>query len=166
MCWYDGPGNRQVVKPEDWLASIFAEVQKFYMSNQSPTRLTNLKLSMFVTTDKPHKFHPFLNCKGAECKHLLPALEWVCRRSLHGRAGKHHETHMVEALAALSELVALFDIAGYVLSEPQFALAKVLRDNFFTAYDKLHNWALSVESMSFHIVPKFHMFFWLKTPGI
>ena len=77
---------------------------------KSPTRLTNLKLSMFVTTDKPHKFHPFLNCKGAECKHLLPALEWVCRRSLVGRPGKHHETQMAEALAALSELVALFDI--------------------------------------------------------
>ena len=161
MCWYDGAGKRQVVKPDDRLAIVFAKVQEFYKANNTPTRLTNLRVSMFTSADKPHRDHPTLSCKAAESKHLLPALTSVCKQVLKGRDGKQHEKHMVRGLDALTELVTLFDDADIVLTEEEFHRAQVLRDEFFTVYDKLNEWAVNSGSQSFHIVQKFHMFFHL-----
>ena len=160
MCWYDGAGKRQVVKPDERLAMVFAQVQQFYKANDTPTRLTNLLVSMFTAADKPHRDHPTLNCKAAESKHLLPAFASVCKKVLKGRHGKHHEKLMVRGLKSLTELVSVFDDADIVLPEEEFHRVQVLRDEFvFTVYDKLNEWAVNAGSQSFHIVQKFHMFF-------
>ena len=77
MCWKDGPGMHQTVSPCKRLALIFTRIQEHYKDLGSPTRLTNLKLSMFTKEKSPHATYPFLTAKGAECKHLGPALKRV-----------------------------------------------------------------------------------------
>ncbi len=131
MCWCDGAGKRQVVKPDDMLAIFVEQVQKFHKANDTPTWLTNLRVSMFTSVDKPHRDHPTLSCKAAESKHLLPALTSVCQQVLKGRNGKQHEKHMVRGLEALTELVSVFDVADIVLTEEEFHRAQFRRDEFF-----------------------------------
>ena len=131
MCWYDGAGKRQVVKPDERLAIVFAQVQQFYKANDTPTRLTNLRVSTFTSADKPHRDHPTLSCKAAESKHLLPALASVCKQVLKGRHGKHHEKLMVRGLESLTELVSVFDDADIVLSEEDFTECNCSEMSFF-----------------------------------
>ena len=64
------------------LLLIFQQIQVQYRLQETPTRLTKLKLSMFTKEDKPWAQSPFPNCKGAEKKRLAPALLEVCKAVL------------------------------------------------------------------------------------
>ena len=80
MCWLDPITGHQVVKPQERLAVIFTEVQKFYKMQGAGTVLTNLKLNMFTNEKSPHQSHAFLDAKGGGCKWLAPALLEVMKK--------------------------------------------------------------------------------------
>ena len=73
LCWFEGPGKTTQKKPWERLALIFQHVQGEYSKQGIASRLTNLRLSMF-TDPKPWAKNASLDCKGAEARHLLPAL--------------------------------------------------------------------------------------------
>jgi len=156
MCWSEPPGTRQRVKPCQRLGVIFEQVQAQYREQSAVTRLTNLKLSMFTSEDKPWKDHPFLGCKGGECKHLAPALLEVCKIVLDYANPLHKR--MVSCLENLVNLVKVFDDAGVFLSPDEYARALEKAEQFLEDYSWLNKWACDNGRQHFHIVMKFHTF--------
>ena len=131
LCYYDGRG-RQTVAASDRLATIFEEVQKVYAEVKAPTRLTNLRLSMFTDPKSPHKKYPSLHCKASELKHFAPALLVVLRAMLD--ESMEHHMNMLECLQALCKLGQVFDEAGILLTKEEFRQAMSLGKRFFEAY--------------------------------
>jgi len=129
-CWR--AKGRQQNRPTDVLAGVFSQIQDVYKELRTPTRCTNLRLSMFTNPDKPHAEWAFLKLKGAETKHILKPLaliaENVCKTS------NLEVDHRVSAcLAAMDKLVDALDAAGMFLTEDQHAEVKALSILFFWA---------------------------------
>ena len=154
ICWIAGPG-RQSALPSERLALVFSEVQAYYKSHLSTTRLTNLRVSMFTKEDKPHQTYAFFNGKASESKYFLPALLHVAKLTLDSTSALH--AHVIGAMETIHGLVRVFDTAGIVLTAPEFQCAKNLVCEFFTHYDCCNAWAVGEGRLLFHIVPKFHM---------
>ena len=143
--------------PAERLALIFGLIQAKYKALGSGTRLTNLKLSMFTDKQKPHQSPPFLDCKGAEAKHLLPALLLVCQDGLlHDKIPCERE--MLRALKAMDDLVQLWDISDMFLAHNDFVKSLTFASEFLQAYEALAKWAEDMGKHHFHIVMKHHMF--------
>lgn len=159
LCWKEGPGRVQTVSPCKRLGLIFEQVQKVYRDNATPTRLTNLKLSMFVKESAPHAQFPFLKSKGAECKHLAPALLHVCKLILD--ANNPVDQQIVSALESMCTLVEVYDQCGMFLSEADHRTALQKAEMFLDSYDWLQKWALSLDRKLFHAAIKFHTFWHL-----
>ena len=158
LCWKEGPGA-QVVQPCKRLALIFEQIQYHYKNQEAATRLTNLKMSMFTNLARPHSQHAFLSAKGAECKHLGPALLEVCKAALD--PNNEVDNHIVMALEGITNLVALFDACSMFLSDAEYAEALVHAEQFLNHYDSLNKWALEKGRLLFHVVIKFHTFWHL-----
>ena len=62
----DGAGRRQRVSPKARLGVIFEMIQEFYSAHSGGTRMTNLKLKMFVNAAEPHQNHPLLTTKAVQ----------------------------------------------------------------------------------------------------
>lgn len=154
LCFLEGKG-KQHVKPSERLALLFTEIQEEYKKNKATCRLTNLKLSMITDPKSPHKDYPVLQCKAAECKHLMFALVGVVKKML-DKSNEMHK-HMVQALASLASLVQLFDEAGMFLDKRTCGKAHALAHSFFHSYSWLNEWATRNDLYLFHITIKFHM---------
>ena len=135
---------------------MFDGVQQQYKKLESRTRLTDLRLSMFTNPKKPHAQHAFLEVKGAECKHLAPALLKVCQQ-LHDKEDEAEE-HMLTALEATVELVKILDGAVLFLSASESAQAEDLAKVFLDSYAWLSDWSLEKGKLLFHKVMKHHTF--------
>jgi hypothetical protein len=160
MCFSDPPGRPQRVDPSTRLAIIFREVQKAYTDARTPTRLTNLKLSMFCKKKAPFAQHPALSAKAGESKHFALALLQVCKEVLD--KGSAVDQHIVRALQNICEVVALFDATDIFLTDKQSSKALNLALAFLDDYAWLHNWAESQDKNLFHTGPlKFHTFYHL-----
>ena len=155
MCWKEGPG-RQAVPPCKRLALIFAAIQRSYAANNTPARLTNLKLSMFCKEASPHNDWPFLLAKGAESKHLAPALLEVCKAILNPT--EEVDKHIVTSLEEMTQLVSMFDKAGMFLQPQEHKEALAKAEGFLDSYSWLNKWALEKGRSLFHIVIKHHTF--------
>ena len=123
----------------------------------STTRLTNLKLSMFTDKQKPHQNPPFLNCKGSEAKHLLPALLLVCQDGLL-KDKIPCEREMLRALKSMDDLIQLWDVSDMFLPHNDFVKSLTLASQFLQAYEALAKWAEDMSKLHFHVVMKHHMF--------
>ena len=158
LCWHDGVGAgvRQKIEPRQRLGLIFEALQKEYKRQQSPTRLTNLRLSMICDTAAPHSSYPALKAKGAESKWLAPAFLPVCKALL--QPSLEHEAAMLRALQSMCDLIALFDDSGMFLSSNAWKQACALAKGFLDTYAQLHEWAAEANRKLFHIVFKFHTF--------
>ena len=156
ICCRDGPGEHQTVQPWKRLALLFEQIQVFYTEHRTETRLTNLKLSMFTKVKSPHSEYAFLNAKGSECKHLAPALLWVCRQVLD--ASDPVDQHIVRCLEGLTGVVQIFDNAGPFLTNTEYEAALGKAEQHLVCYDWLNKWAVENERMLFHIVIKHHTF--------
>ena len=153
LCYFDGK-HKQSVKPTDRLALIFDQVQSVYREKQSPTRLTNLKLSMITDPKKPHAQFAKLDCKGAEMKHFCCAFLPVLKTLLDAGIPEHKD--MIDALQAMVGLVELFDSIGYFPTSKQYAKARDLEKRFFHHYSSLSQWADKNDRLLFHVVMKHH----------
>ena len=154
ICWRDGKGRVQRISPVERLGVVFEMIQEHYNAHPgSGSRLSNLKMSMFVNENKPHKQHPFLATKGNEMKHLLPAMLHACTMVL---GTNQVEQDMLKALSAMVDLVSLFDSCGMMLTSSEHGSALRHAMDFLTCYQALNFWAVAQESQSFHFVPKFH----------
>ena len=156
---YDGPGVRnQAVPAQTRLALIWAKIQEYYVTNKTPTRLTNLKAKMFCDPDKVHANWPALNTKAGETKHLLPALLFVTRL-LNDSSPLH--THMIEAMRFMLAIILVWDQADAVLTTEEAGKCMDLMGSFYREYNWLNIWASENERYLFHVVQKFHMFYHL-----
>ena len=64
---------------------------------------------MFTKEKTPHSTHALLTSKGAECKHLAPALKKVCQDVFD--SGHVIEMHMITALESITAETEMFDKA-------------------------------------------------------
>ena len=155
LCYNDGPG-RQKVPAEKRLGLLWASLQKEYSNLRSPTRLTNLRLTMFTDPGKPHSSHPALNCKGSEARHFLPPFLKLCKGLLNKEIW--HEAAMLECMQNMQDLMGIFDKADVVPTAAEHKEAMTLGKGFLDHYSMLHTWALEEGKHLFHIVHKFHTF--------
>jgi len=146
LIYNDGPG-RQKVAPQQRLSLLWEALQKEYKALKTPTRLTNLKLSMFVDQAKPHSAHPCLNCKGSEARHLLLPLLNVCKVLLDEKIW--HEAAMLEAMQHMHKLVELFGLADIVPTHAEFNKAMTFAKGFLDNYSWLNDWALEEGKLLF-----------------
>jgi hypothetical protein len=111
---------------------------------------------MFTSTKTPHAQHAFLNSKGAENKHLAPALLKVC----HDVLDQSHPVHLniIKALEGIVGVVDIFDKAGIYLETSEYYMALKKAETFFEHYDWLHSWAVAEDRNLFHVVMKHHTF--------
>lgn len=157
LCWKQPPGHHQTVNPATRLGIIFEHVQAFYKANMTPTRLTNLRLSMFTSVKSPFANKPALSTKAAESKHLLPALFAVCKAVLDPAI--EVDRHIVSSLGNMDKLVKTFDQADIFLTESEFDLVRESAEFFLDNYAHLHSWAEEHGRNLFHTGPlKFHTF--------
>jgi hypothetical protein len=157
MCWKDPPPRPQAVNPARRLAVIFEHVQSFYKENQSPTRLTNLRLSMFASTKAPFASHPQLSTKAAESKHFAPALLHVCKAALDPE--NEVEQKIVRSMESICQVVDTFDKASEFLTEAEFKVASSCAEQLLEDYAWLREWAERSSRNLFHTGPlKFHTF--------
>ena len=153
-CWRSK--GRQLTKPSETLASIFSQVQLIYRELNSPTRCTNLKLSMLTNPDKPHADWAFLKLKGAETKHILKPLALIAENVC--AASTLEIDHRIAAcLKAMDRLVDILDESDMFLTAEQHSELKAASVLFFGHYSWLRSWAETNERFLFHVTIKFHM---------
>ena len=153
-CWYDT--EAQVVKPCQRLGIIFKEIQEVYKEQKTSCRLTNLVLKMFTNPQSPWKDWAFLSTKGAEGKHLAPALLKVCKNLLDGSREEHF--HMITCLQCMCEVVQIWDEAGLFLTKSEYKKAWQKAQQCMSEYQWLEAWSKDNDRKSFHIVNKHHSF--------
>ena len=154
MCWFN-PG-RQKKNPQERLAVVWEALQKAYKELESPTRLTNLKLSMFTDPKNPHSSYPSLSIKGSEAKHMLPAFLVVCRSLL--QADLYQERCMLDCMEHLQQVVDLYSDADIILTTAEWEKVFTLGKGFLNIYSMLNAWAQEQERLLFHKVYKHHSF--------
>ena len=154
---FQGARQRQAVSPADRLAIIFDKIQEFYSRSDTDcrTRLTNLRLSMFITEDKAYSKFPSLNTKGGETKHLLPAMCWLM--SLLNNDTELHQ-HIFTALVAINKFVLVADQTDWVPTTREADRLVKYAKRFLQHYKWLEDWAISEDRKLFHATIKFHMF--------
>ena len=136
-------------------------VQGEYSKQGVASRLTNPRLSTLTDPKKPWVKNASLDCKGAEARHLLPALFPVLKLMLSlekdEALGKVHE-QMLCAAESLEKLVSLWDGASTILTAAEYEESLALGKALLDAYLFLHHWSLEKDRCSFHIVAKHHTF--------
>eukprot|EP00435_Cladocopium_sp_Y103_P046283 s399_g13.t1 len=116
LCWFN-PG-RQNRSPQERLAVVWEALQKAYKELESPTRLSNLRLTIFTDPKNPRTSYPFLSIKGSEAKHMLPAFLVVCRSLL--QADVYQERCMLDCMEHLQKVVDLYGDADIVLTTAEW----------------------------------------------
>ena len=153
MTWSQGPG-RQAAPPSDRLASIFSRVQKLYVEFGTSTRLTNLRLSMFTSPDKPHADYAFLNVKGSEAKHLLKPLTVI---SLQDCKNTDFDRRRAACLVEMNHIVEIMDHADIFLTAEEQSHLEAALLKFLGHYSWLNSFCVRENRYLFHMVIKFHM---------
>ena len=151
-----GPGRRQKKPPQERLAILWEALQKAYVHMKPTTRVTNLKLSMFVNVKEPHSSYPALNLKGSESKHFLPAFLEVCQTLLDRAVWQ--EGCMLDCMQSMQSLVDLYNQADIIPSAQEHEQAMTFAKGFLDTYSFLQEWALEEGRLLFHVVHKFHSF--------
>lgn len=154
--YYDGVGKTQKVSPEKRLGSIFEAVQKEYVAQETPTRVTNLRLSMLCNPKEPHKSMAQLDLKASETKWFLQAFAPVLQNLV--SLEKEHEATMLQAVEDMAKLTDLFDQGDVFLTNGEWLKAMKLGESFLKKYSSLSAWALEKGRSLFHIVMKHHTF--------
>ena len=154
MC-YRHHVRRQPVPPRTKLTSIFTSAQILWTHNHSPTRMTNLSLSMFTDPDRPHQGHQMLKAKAAECKHFIPVLAIIARAVADGSEYDEHRARLLEGLAAFGRLM---DESHIVPTDAQAEKAITIMEDVLTHADWLKQTSERDGSDRFHIVFKHHFF--------
>ena len=136
------------------LGVIFSRVQELYKDHKSTTRLTNLRLSMFMDEAKHWKSEPVLKIKGSEAKPLLPCLTTYSKEI---NKGSDHDERLVAAFESIFNFVKLIDESGDFLTTGEADLALELCLAFLDHSEGLEEWALQADRLEYHRVPKYHM---------
>jgi hypothetical protein len=123
LVYNDGPG-RQKKSPQDRLSILRAALQKVCSQLKPTTRVTNLKLPMFVDPKVPHASHPALSLKGSESKHFLPAFLQVCKTLLDRDVWQ--EACILDSMQAMQDLVDVCNKADIIPTEAEFGEAMAL----------------------------------------
>lgn len=156
LVYHDGPSRRQSKAPEERLSISWTALQKVYGELRPPTRVTNLKLSMFVDVKQPHASYPTLSLKGGESRHFLPAMLEVCKSILDPNIWQ--ESCMLDCMKAMQGLVDVYNSADIIPTPAEFKEAMAFAKGFLDTYSFLNEWALEEGKKLFHVVHKFHTF--------
>ena len=155
LVYHDVPG-RQKKPPQERLSLVRTALQRAYEETQPTTRVTNLKLSMFVDPKQPHAAPPALSVKGSESKHLLPSCLQVCKSLL--KRDIWHESCMLDALQGMQQLVEVYNKVHVIPTAAEDKDAMTFAPEFLDTYSFLREWALEEGKLLFHVVHKFHTF--------
>ena len=147
--------GRRIKQPEDILGTIFDQVQREYVNLQTRSRITNLKLSMFTSPDKPWANQPFLKLKAAETKHLLKPLARIAALR---PPNDEVDARIAEAFRNIDTVVDILDVADTFLTPQQHQDLKTATVLFLGNYQWLHDWSAREDGSYFNITIKFHMF--------
>lgn len=146
--------GRQAVAPQVRLGFIFKRIQELYKETNAPTRITNLRFSMFTQEDKPWADWSFLKTKGAETKHLLPCIAQISRELCTGCDSDMRRTAALDAMVAF---VRILDNNQFFLTSAEADSAELLSNTFLGHYAWLNAWASREERYCYHVTIKFHM---------
>ena len=150
---YGGTGSELPVSGR--MALVWNKIQDVYARSGSPTssKLTNLQVSMFVDSQKPHQGHPFLKVKASEMKYLIPALVYFCKKmNDDSEIGKAR----LDAATSIEQFCLLLDVSPVVPNDSQAAKAIDTMNKFLFEYGKLKSLSESDGNL-YHSVPKMHM---------
>ena len=120
------------MSPEKRLGSIFEAVQKEYVAQETPTRATNLRLSMLRNPKEPHKSMAQLDLKASETKWFLQAFAPVLQNLV--SLEKEHEATMLQAMEDMAKLSDLFDQGDVFLTNGEWLKAVKLGESFLKKY--------------------------------
>ena len=120
--------GKQNVPPAARLAVIWQELQTFYKSKNTSTRLTSLQMSMIINPDKPHSEYPSLKTKASETKHLMDFFVQLTKQTLDG---SDQNTWKYQAAAAIRNFCYLLDSSPVVPSAQEAAKAERFMKVFF-----------------------------------
>ena len=148
-CFYEGPTKRAAKKHQDRLAVLFSQIQIQYSEQECKNRLTNLKLSMICDSKKPWPKSAVLECKGAEARHLLPALIPVTQAAF-AETMEDCEDHMLRASTSLEKL-RMWDDLGTFPTTAEYEETLHLAGTFLRSYEWLNQWSLEKGRKSFNI---------------
>ena len=98
-----------------------------------------------------------LECKGAEARHLLPALIPVTQAAF-AETMEDCEDHMLRASTSLEKLVRMWDDLGTFPTTAEYEETLHLAGTFLRSYEWLNQWSLEKGRKSFNIVAKHHSF--------
>ena len=148
------PQNRTWVAREQALADLWRRIQEIYVEEGTPSRLTNLQMSMIV--DVKHPFAEFAclrAVKAAETRYLVPVLA----RIMDERAQDTVEQHAALACLLLAKFYAQLDCASMLPGEETANEIDQTMVQFLLECTWLEAWAEKEARKLFHIVPKHHM---------
>ena len=84
--------------PARALENLWEMIKAEYSTTEITNRLTSLGFSMFYNGASNW---PFLSCRAAEARSLVPVLEGICKAMMDG---SDHDEHRLRALASLSRM--------------------------------------------------------------
>ena len=128
------------MSPEKRLGSIFEAVQKEYVAQETPTRVTNMRFSMLCNPKEPHKSMAQLDLKASETKWFLQAFAPVLQNLV--SLEKEHEATMLQAVEDMAKLTDLLDQGDVFLTNGEWLKAMKLGESFLKKYSSLSAWAL------------------------
>ena len=148
LCYEFMPGT-----PQQNLDSIWEAINVIYRKLGTPTRCSNLRLSMFLDASKPHAKPAVLKVKAAEARHLVPVFAIL----LEALAAQSEAcSHMQAACSCLERFYKVCENAGYVLNDGESDEALEQMTGFLVHYQWLNCQAVQANSLDFHFVPKHH----------
>ncbi|CAE7490432.1 unnamed protein product [Symbiodinium sp. CCMP2592] len=152
-CWEcDASLKEEAARHGKWVKEIEQDKQNFVRVTSKQAA----RLSMFTNPKTPWAVTPFLECKGAENKHLLKPLATVAGKLLD--TTEPVQCSMLSALECMSDLVEVFDAADMFLADNEFRKAESLAKGFLDSYSFLNQWPLEKGYPGFRIVMKHHTF--------
>ena len=110
-------------------------MEKEYVAQETPTRVTNLRLSMLCNPKEPRKSMAQLDLKAPETKWFLQAFAPVLQNLV--SLEKEHEATMLQAVEDMAKLTDLFDQGDVFLTNGEWLKAMKLGESFLKKYSSL-----------------------------
>ena len=142
--------------PRDNVARVWELVTQYYTHNDTTCQFSNLELGMFCEVAKPRSHYPKLKGRGAEVKHLVPAILYAWRQCKRRR--NEYDNNVEEMLISQCNAQRILDDYADELFLPP-SQAQVYRrhiDKVLSIYTWLADEATKCGDLLWSVVPKHH----------
>jgi len=151
LCYMVLPGSA-----EDNMTLVWQCVERYYVSNPSGERYSNMKLSMFTDPASPKSAFPKLKGKGAEIRALTPALHVVWCKYMKRKDPQHEQ--IATALASSVKIDKIMEESRHLSALPADSAKefKAMVFSFLILQNALGKWYPKKELKLFLVTPKSH----------